>query len=87
VSHTPTCHLDGHADAEGAELELRTAAPEGTPSRAASVLDPTPSRIAVRAARVTSLLGLPEVRWAALSLAAFLLALLSGALGAPEPVQ
>ncbi|MBW8767666.1 MAG: heavy metal translocating P-type ATPase, partial [Geodermatophilales bacterium] len=32
-------------------------------------------------------LGLPEVRWAALSLAAFLLALLTGTLGAPSSVQ
>jgi heavy metal translocating P-type ATPase len=52
-----------------------------------SVLAPVPTRIAARTGRVTSFLGLPEVRWAALSLAAFLLALLAGALGAPGPVQ
>ena len=32
---------------------------------------------------MTSFLGLPEVRWAALSLALFLLALITGALHAP----
>jgi heavy metal translocating P-type ATPase len=80
VSHTPICQLNGHTD-----VEPERAAPPA--SRVPSVLDPAPARIAVRAARVTSFLGLPEVRWAALSLAAFLLALLTGALGAPVPVQ
>ena len=52
-----------------------------------SLLDPSPARIAARAGRVVSFLELPEVRWAAISLAAFLLALLTGGLGAPAPVQ
>ena len=76
MSHTPTCHVDGHIDEQRPAVELRTATREESPSQ-----------LAARAARVTSFLGLPEVRWAALSLAAFLLALLTGALGAPEPVQ
>jgi cation-transporting P-type ATPase J len=84
VSHTPTCHVNGHTDAEDAGLELHTAEPGGAGSRAPGVLDPAPAR---RAARVASFLVLPEVRWAALSLVAFLLALLAGALRAPEPVQ
>jgi heavy metal translocating P-type ATPase len=84
VSHTPTCHLDGHIDNDG-ELEHLSAVRQELP--VPSALDPAPPRVSARLARVTSFLGLPEVRWAALSLAAFLLALLTGALGAPEPVQ
>jgi heavy metal translocating P-type ATPase len=61
-----------------------TATEPGAPAvRAPSLLDPAPSRIAARAGRITSFLGLPELRWAALSLAAFLLALLARAVGAP----
>jgi heavy metal translocating P-type ATPase len=88
MSHTPTCHLDGHTDEHGPEFELRTATREELPAPPAlHARDRAPSRLAAGAARVVSFLGLPEVRWAALSLAAFLLALLTGALGAPEPVQ
>lgn len=46
---------------------------------------PAPSRMPGR--RMLSALALPEVRWAALSLVAFLLALLVAALGAPDPLQ
>ncbi|MCU1670566.1 MAG: putative cation-transporting ATPase, partial [Blastococcus sp.] len=83
MSHTPTCHLDGHTDTE----QHTQPEPARLASRVPSLLAPAPRRIAARAARVTSFLGLPEVRWAALSLAAFLLALLTGALGAPDAVQ
>jgi heavy metal translocating P-type ATPase len=77
VSHTPTCELDGHPAEQ----------PGAASSTATGVLDPAPYRTAARAARVTSFLALPEVRWAAVSLAAFLLAVLAAALGAPGPVQ
>jgi cation-transporting P-type ATPase J len=88
MSHTPTCHLDGHVDGEDRDPERAAAARQEQPaSRMPSVLGPAAARIAVRAARVTSFLGLPEVRWAAASLSAFLLALLAGMLGAPEPVR
>ncbi|MGN6688213.1 MAG: heavy metal translocating P-type ATPase, partial [Actinomycetales bacterium] len=78
MSHTPTCEFDGHHD-EQAPSPARA-------SRVPSVLDPAPGLVAARARRVTSFLALPEVRWAALSLVAFLLALLAGALGAPAAV-
>jgi heavy metal translocating P-type ATPase len=84
VSHTDTCAADGHADPR-----LRDR-PTGAGLPAAVIAggeDRAPSRVATRAAQVMSFLGLPEVRWAAVSLAAFLLALLAGALGAPEPLQ
>jgi cation-transporting P-type ATPase J len=88
VSHTPDCHLDGHTDAEEHQGLDRVAHPrQASVSLVRSELDPAPSRIAARAARVTSFLALPEVRWAALSLAAFLLALLAGALGAPTGLE
>jgi cation transport ATPase len=89
VSHNATCEADGHTDAElGLEDSQHTATGgQSTADRVPSVLDPAPARIAARAGRITSFLGLPEVRWAALSLACFLLALLTGALGAPGPVQ
>jgi heavy metal translocating P-type ATPase len=88
VSHTPTCHLDGHIDDEDRELQRAAAARQGQPApRVPNVLDPAPARIAARASRISSFLALPELRWAATSLAAFLLALLAGVLGAPEPAQ
>ncbi|MDQ6651072.1 MAG: heavy metal translocating P-type ATPase [Actinomycetota bacterium] len=49
--------------------------------------DPAPHGIAARAGRATSFLALPEVRWAALSLLAFLLALLTRVAGAPAAVN
>ena len=77
MSHTPTCSLDGHAGGQ-VETTPRTSEPS---DRATGVARSS------RVARVTSFLGLPEVRWAALSLAAFLLALLIRTLGVPEQVQ
>ena len=79
MSHTATCDSDEHphSQADAAGGDLRTA------ERAPSLLDPASSRIAARAARFSSFLALAEVRWAAVSLAAFLLALLTGAVGAP----
>jgi len=82
VSHTDTCATDGHTDGGRTDTDPLLAPRAGTPAGAA-----TPSRAARRARRVAAFLGLPEVRWASLSLAAFLLALLTGALGAPSPVQ
>ncbi|HVI34791.1 MAG TPA: HAD-IC family P-type ATPase, partial [Gaiellales bacterium] len=88
MSHTPNCHLDGHTDAEERqELERVADTRQASVSLLPSELEPAPSRIAASAARVTSFLALPEVRWAALSLAAFLLALLAGALDAPTAVE
>jgi heavy metal translocating P-type ATPase len=81
VSHTDTCRADGHIDGH-TEKELHREQPT-----ASGLLDPARSTVAARAGRVTSFLGLPEVRWAALSLACFLLALLAGALGADGPVR
>jgi cation-transporting P-type ATPase J len=67
-----------HDDAVLSDL---VAAPAGlTPSRLPSLLDPAPAR--VRARVITSFLSLPEVRWAALSLLAFLLALAVRSAGA-----
>ena len=77
MSHTPTCHLDDHLDVEEHERL-------GSPARPPRVLGTAASRIL---ARGRAFLGLPEVRWAAVSLAAFLLALLTGSLGAPESLQ
>jgi heavy metal translocating P-type ATPase len=88
VSHTPTCHLDGHSEADQhRELEATRDTHQEQPSRLPSALDPARSRLAARAGCITGFLRLPEVRWAALSLTAFLLALLTGALDAPEAVQ
>ncbi len=80
MSHTPTCEADGHP-------EHATATVTRLESRAPSLLDPAPQRVAARAARVTSFVALPEVRWAALSLLAFLLALGAHAAGLPTAVE
>ena len=80
MSHTPTCEADGHP-------EHATATVTRLESRAPSLLDPSPERVAARAARVTSFVALPEVRWAALSLLAFLLALGAHAAGLPTAVE
>ena len=79
MSHTDTCTPDGHTDGQAQEDLHREL------SAAPSLLDPAPSTVAARAGRVTAFLGLPEVRWAALSLACFLLALLTGP-GAARPL-
>jgi cation-transporting P-type ATPase J len=80
VSHTATCSLDGHVDGH---LDGHADAEPQTPVQERRVR----SVVAGPATRITSFLVLPEVRWAALSLAAFVLALLSAALDAPEQVQ
>jgi heavy metal translocating P-type ATPase len=81
VSHTATCLLDGHDEVEHADSKAAGSI-GGAPvfdvllaSRAPSLLDPPYARVAARASRVGSFLLLSEVRWAALSLVAFLLAL------------
>ena len=80
MSHTPTCEVDGHDHATHEHLAVAK-------SRVPSLLDPSPARVAARARRVTSFVALPEVRWAGLSLLAFLLALLARAVGAPGFVE
>ena len=52
-----------------------------------STLDPDRATVAARARRVGGMLTLPELRWAALSLLLFLLALGAGALDAPGWVE
>jgi heavy metal translocating P-type ATPase len=82
MSHTATCDVDDHHD------ESPGAAP-GHPwpeSKVPSTLDLAPNWIAARARRTTSFVALPEVRWPAISLAAFLAALTAGAAGAPGAV-
>ena len=71
MSHTATCDQDEH---------LHEQPPAALP---VGLLDPPASLIAARARRVGSFVSLPEVRWAGMSLVAFLLALLLHAAGAP----
>jgi len=66
---------------------MTTTTGQNNRSSVPSVLDPSPSRIAARAGRVGSFLTLPEVRWAVVSTIAFLLALATGAVGAPSWLQ
>ncbi len=84
MSHSPTCQIDGHGDLH---TEAHAPAPGGRADaqadRVPSLLDPASTQTRRRAARATSFLALPEVRWAALSLLAFLLALAAHAAGAP----
>jgi cation-transporting P-type ATPase J len=75
VSPTDACAADGQRD---------TSVLEGQPHDERAV---RPSPTTPRSRRVLSFLALPEVRWAALSLVAFLLALLARTLGAPAAVQ
>lgn len=49
-----------------------------------SLLAPTSSTVTDRLGRARSFVALPEVRWAAVSLVAFLLALAARGLGAPD---
>ncbi len=83
MSHTVTCERDEHAHDDTALDDLDAAATRTVPSQVPSLLDPAAGRIRARAGRVTSFLTLPEVRWAALSLLTFLLALGAHSAGAP----
>ena len=78
MSHTATCVADGHDDLLPRDVSVA--------SRVPSLADPFLARVASRARRVTSFVGLPEVRWAALSVGLFLLALVAGLAGAPPVV-
>jgi len=84
--------LSRRGDLDGQLGQAGSSPPEGHPpvaarSRVPSMLDPAPGRVIARAGRVTSFVALPEVRWAAVSLLAFILALIVRALGAPAGVE
>ena len=83
MSHTATCecHLHPHDDEPPGDIKAERAG--AALSRMPSPLDPTPERRRGRAGRVTSFLSLPEVRWATLSVLAFLLAVVTRSTGAP----
>ena len=88
MSHTATCEPDEHLHPASSPADAGSA--EGyraDPGHVPSLLDPAPSRIAARARQAGSFLTLPEVRWAALSLVAFLLALAAHAANLPGAVQ
>ncbi len=95
MSHTSTCERDGHTDPPvivraNNDIEDWERPPSSVDrtelSGIANALDPSGASAAARSRRVASFLGLPEVRWAALSLVAFLLVLLARAVGAPDAV-
>lgn len=92
MSHTATCSLQGHEEVEHQAAETARSRRNRTPtdrqlvSRPPSVLDPAPAEVAPCARRVRSFLLLPEVRWTALSLLMFLLALAVRAAGGPAAV-
>ena len=83
MSHTATCERHEHTHDDEPPGGIKAERAGAALSRKPSPQDPTPERTRGRAGRVTSFLSLPEVRWATLSVLAFLLAVVTRSAGAP----
>lgn len=82
MSHTTTCDRDGRREAHGASAPPATSTtPGGRSAAVPSVLHPATPTLAARAGRVVGFLALPEVRWAALSMALFVVAVVGQVTG------